>query len=59
MQQGGTQENFPISPRNGEVSEKAGFGIRGNRLSGPGKGWLLVSAVRLEATPQAVEMRLR
>ena len=40
------------------MSEKAGFGIRGNRLSGPGKGWLLVSAVRLEATPQAVEMMM-
>src|ERR1035441_3470781 len=29
---------IPISPRNGEVSEKAGSGSRGDRLSGPGKG---------------------
>jgi hypothetical protein len=28
---------IPLSSRNGELSEKAGFGCRGDRLSGPGK----------------------
>ena len=34
------KKTIPISPRNGEVSEKAGSGSRGDRFSGLGKGWL-------------------
>jgi len=36
----GTQKMIPISPRNGEVSEKAGSGSRGDGFWGLGKsGW--------------------
>ena len=41
IDQGATpKKTSPISPRNGEVSEKTGSGSRGDRLSGPGKGRL-------------------
>ncbi len=34
------KETIPISPRNGEVSEKAGSGSQGDGFLGPGKAWL-------------------
>jgi len=34
------KETILISPRNGEVSEKAGSGSRGDGVLGLGKGWL-------------------
>ncbi len=34
------KEPIPMSPRNGEVSEKAGSGSQGDGYLGLGKGWL-------------------
>jgi hypothetical protein len=45
------KKRIPLSSRNGELSEKAGFGCRGDRLSGPGKGRLGAGGTVWEKNP--------
>ena len=45
------KKKLPLSSRNGELSEKAGFGCRGDRLSGPGKGRLGAGGTVWEKNP--------
>jgi hypothetical protein len=45
------KKRIPLSTRNGELSEKAGLGCRGDRLSGPGKGRLGTGGTVWEKNP--------
>jgi hypothetical protein len=45
------KKRIPLSSRNGELSEKAGLGCRGDRLSGPGKGRLEAGGTVWEKDP--------
>jgi len=51
LERHGAEVEHPLSSRNGELSEKAGLGCRGHRLSGPGKGRLGAGETGREKTP--------